>query len=97
MIIDQEEECRLNENVEDKSVSHMTNSIWIAKYETERSNNPLPSAQTICGNILRQKSGPAATSNLFTPKELFKFIMRPEICDIVLRAEEFAMLSTAIC
>ena len=81
----------------------ITNSIWIAKDETEWSSNPLPSAQTISGNILRQKNGPAATSNLFTSEKLFKSIMRPEICDIIPREtnqkdkKEFAMLSTTIC
>ena len=62
-----------------------TNSIWIAKNQTEWSSNSLPSAQTISGNILHQKGGPAAISNLSTSEELFKSIMRPEICDIILR------------
>ena len=60
-------------------------SIWIAKHKTERSSNPLPSAQTRSRNILRQRGGPAANSNLFTPDELLKSIMRPVICDIILR------------
>ena len=34
---------------------------------------------------MRQSGGPSTNSNLFTPDELFKSIMRPEICDIVLR------------
>ena len=85
VIIDQEEEYSSEECVEDELVSHKTNSIWIAKDETEWSSNPLPTAQTISGNILRQKGGPAATSKLFTREELFKSMMRPEICYIILR------------
>ena len=85
MIIVQEEEYSSNKIVEDESASHKTNSIWIAQDEIELSSNPLPSTQTISGNILRQKGGPAAINNLFTPEQWFKFIMRPEICDIILR------------
>ena len=101
VIIKQEEEYSSDESAEDKPVSHNINSIWIAKDETEWSSIPLPSAQTISGNLC-QKGGLAATSNLFTLEELFKSIMRTEICDIILekkieRAKEFAMLSTTIC
>ena len=85
MIIEQEEEHSSDESVEDEPVSHKSDSIWIDKDEIECSSSPLPSGQTISGNFLRQKSGPAATSNLFTSEELFKFIMRPKICDIILR------------
>ena len=66
-------------------MSQNVSSIWTAKDKTKWGCNPLPSAQTRSRNILRQKSGPAATSNLFTPDQLFKSIMRPEICDITLR------------
>ena len=58
--------------------------IWIDKDKTEWSNNPLPSVHIRCRNILRQSGGPAANSNQFTPDELFKSIMRPEICDIII-------------
>ena len=54
------------------SLSQNVSSIWTAKDETEWGSNPLPSAQTRSRNILRQKSGPAATSNLFIPDEFFK-------------------------
>ena len=95
VITEQEEGYSSDESVDDEHVSYKTNSTWIAKDETEWSSNPLPSAQTISGNILRQKGGPAASSNLFTPEELFKFIMRPEICDIILR--EINQWSKKVC
>ena len=85
VIIEQEEEYSSDESVEDEPVSHKTNSSWIAKDETEWSSNALPSAQTIFGNISRQRGMSAATSNLFTSEELFKSIMRTEICDVTLR------------
>ena len=85
MIIEQEEEYDFHEIVEDKPVFQNVSSMWTAKGETEQGSNPLPSAQTRSRNILRQRSGPAATINLFTPDQLFKSIMRPEICDITLR------------
>ena len=85
MIIKQEEKYDSDESVEDESVSQNVSSIWTAKDETEWCCNPLPSAQTRSRNILCQRGGPTSTSNLFTPDELFKSIMRPEICDITLR------------
>ena len=83
--MEQEEECDSNKSAEDEPVPKNVRSIWIAEDETERSSNPLPSAQTRSHNILRQRGGPAANSNLFAPDELFESIMRPEICDIILR------------
>ena len=85
MIIEQEEEYDSDESVEDEPLPQNVSSIWIAKDKTEWGSNPLPSAQTRSRNILHQRSGPAANSNLFTPDELFKSIMRPDICDIILR------------
>ena len=85
MIIEQEEEYNSDESVEDGPVPQNVSSNWIAKDKTEWSSNPLPSAQTRSRNILRRRGGPAANRNLFTPDELFKSIMRPEICDIILR------------
>lgn len=35
--------------------------------------------------IIRQKGGPAETSNLFTPEQIFKPIMSPQIRNIILR------------
>ena len=57
----------------------------MARDKTEWSSNPLPRAQTKSCNILHRRGKPAANSNLFTPDELFKSVMRPEICDITLR------------
>ena len=85
MIIEQEEEHDADESVEDKPVPQNVCSIWIAKDKTEWSSNLLPSAQTRSHNLLRQRGGPAANINLFTPDEFFKSIMRSEICDIILR------------
>ena len=85
IIIELEKECDSDESVEDEPTPRNVSSIWIVKDKTEWSSNPLPRAQTRSRNILRQKSGPAANSNLFTPDELFKSIMEPEICDIILR------------
>ena len=99
---EQEKVYSSEESVGDEPVSHKTNSIlWIAKDETERRSDPLPSPQTISGNILRQKGGPAATSNLLTPEKLFKSIMRPEIYDIILRetkrkGKKFTMILATI-
>ena len=84
MIIEQEE-YDSDESVEVEPVPQNVSSIWIAKDETGWNSNPLPSAQTSSRNILRQRGGPTANSNLFTPDELFKSVMRPEICDIILR------------
>ena len=101
MIIEQVEEYDSNESVEDEPVPQNVISIWIAMDKTEWSGNPLPSAQTRSRNILRQRGGPAANSNLFTPHELFKSMMRPKICDIILRetnrkGKECVMVSTMI-
>ena len=85
MIIEQEEEYDSDEIVEDKPLSQNVSSIWTAKGETKWGSNPVPNAQTRTRNILRQRSGPAATTNLFAPDQLFKSIMRPKICDITLR------------
>ena len=85
MIIEQKEEYDSDESVEDEPLPQNVSSIWIAKDKTEWGSNPLPSAQTRSRNILQQRGGFAANSNLFTPDELFKSIMRPEICDIILR------------
>lgn len=86
MVVEQEEEYDSDESVEDvPAMSQHVDSIWIAKDETEWHRDPLPTAQTRSRNILRQRGGPAATSNLFTEKELFKSIMSPEMCDIILR------------
>ena len=82
--IEQEEEYDSDESIEDEPLPQNVSSIWIAKDKTEWGSNPLPSAQTRSRNILHQRGGPAANSNLFTPDELFKSIMRPEICDIIL-------------
>ena len=81
MIIEQEEEYDSDESVEDSPLPQNVSSIWIAKDKTEWAK----SAQTRSRNILHQRGGPAANSSLFTPDELFKSIMRPEICDIILR------------
>ena len=70
MIIEQEEECDSDESVEDEPVPQNVSRIWIAKDKAERSSNPLPSAQTRSRYILRQRSGPAGNSDLFTPDEL---------------------------
>ena len=85
MIIEQEEKYDSDQSVENEPVPQNVTSIWIAKDKTEWSSNPLPSAQTKSRDILHQRGGPAANSNQFTPDELFKSIMRPEICDITLR------------
>lgn len=45
----------------------------------------MPSAQTKSRNVLRQKGGPALKSILFTERDLFKHIITPEMCDIILR------------
>ena len=84
MIIEKEE-YDSDKSVEDEPVSQNISSIWTAKDKTEWGSNPLPSAQTRYRNILRRKGGLASTSNLFTLDQLFKSIMRPEICDIILR------------
>ena len=84
MIIEQEEKYDSDESVEDEPVPQNVSRIWIAKVKTEWSSNPLPSAQTTSRIILRQRGGPSANSNLFTPDELFKSIMRPKSCDIIL-------------
>ena len=85
MITEQKEEYDSDESVEDELVPQNDSSIWIAKDKTKWSSNPLPNSQTRYRNILRQRGGPAANSNLFTPNELFKSIMRQEIGDIILR------------
>ena len=85
MIIEQEEEYDSDGSVEDESVPQNVSSVWKTKNETELDSNSLPSAQIISCNILCQRGGPAATSNLFLPNELFKSIMKSEICDIILR------------
>ena len=71
MIIEQEEEYDSNESVEDEPVSQNVSNIWTAKDETQWGSNPLTSAQTRSRTIRRQRGGPAATSNLLTPDELF--------------------------
>ena len=102
MVIEQEEEYDSDESVEDGPVSQNANNIWIAKDETEWRREPLPSAQTRSHNILRGRGGPTAIISLFTPKELFKSIMSPEMCDIILRQTNrkgkrvFVMLLTMI-
>ena len=83
MIIEHEEEYDSDESVEDEPVSQNVSSIWTKKDETEWGSNPLPSAKARSLNILHQRGKPAATSNLFTPDELFKSIVRPEIRDII--------------
>ena len=85
MIIEQEEEYDSDESIEDEPVSQNVSSIWTAKNETEWGSIPLPSTQTRFRNILRQRSRPSVTSNLFTPDELFKSITRPEVYDIILQ------------
>ena len=85
MIIEQEEEYESDESVEDEPLPQNVSSIWITKDKTEWGSNPLPSAQTRSRNVLHQRGGPSANSNLFTPDELFKSIMRPENYDIILR------------
>ena len=84
MIIEQEEEYDSDKNVEDEPLPQNVSSIWIAKDKTEWGSNPLPSAQIRSRNILHQRGGRAENSNLFTPDKL-KSIMKPEICDIILR------------
>ena len=82
--IEQEKEYDSDKSVEDEPLPQNVSSIWTAKDKTEWGSNPLPSAQTRSCNILHQRGGLTANSNLFTPDELFKSIMRPEICDIIL-------------
>ena len=84
MIIEQEKEYDSDESVEDEPLPQNVSSISTAKDKTEWGSNPLPSAQTRSCNILHQRGELTANSNLFTPDELFKSIMRPEICDIIL-------------
>jgi len=85
IVIDQEEECDSDESAEDEPESQNVGGIWIAKDKTEWVSDPLPSAQTSSRNVLRQRGGPATISKLFMPKELFKLIISPEMCDIILR------------
>ncbi|XP_077129868.1 uncharacterized protein LOC143785081 [Ranitomeya variabilis] len=85
MVIEHENEYESDESVEDDSVPQSAGDIWTAKDETQWCSNPLPNAQTKSRNVLRQRGGPAAISNLYTAKELFKSIMTPEMCDIILR------------
>ncbi|CAJ0966351.1 unnamed protein product [Ranitomeya imitator] len=85
MVIEHENEYESDESVEDDSVPQSAGDIWTAKDETQWCSNPLPNAQTKSRNVLRQRGGPAAISNLYTAKELFKSIMTPEVCDIILR------------
>ena len=66
MIIEQEEEYDSDESVENEPLPQNVSRIWIAKDKTEWGSNPLPSAKTRSRNILRQRGGPAANSNLFT-------------------------------
>ena len=85
MLIEQEEKYDYDKSVEDEPVPQNVTSMWRANDKTKWSSNPLTSAQTKSQDILHQRGGPAANSNQFTPDELFKSIMRPEICDITLR------------
>lgn len=78
MVIEQEDEYDSDESVEDEPVPQSVGNIWTSKDETQwRSDRS--------HNVLRQIGGPAAISNLYTAKELFKSIMTPEMCDIILR------------
>ncbi|XP_077155342.1 uncharacterized protein LOC143817741 [Ranitomeya variabilis] len=81
MVIEHENEYESDESVEDDSVPQSAGDIWTAKDETQWCSNPLPNAQTKSRNVLRQRGGPAAISNLYTAKELFKSIMTPEMSD----------------
>lgn len=85
IVISQEEEYDSDESVEDEPVPESVGDIWTAKDGSQWRSDPLPSVQTRSRNVLRQRGGPAAISNLYTAKELFKSIMTPEICDIILR------------
>ncbi|KAM4028657.1 uncharacterized protein ACNLHF_023956 [Anomaloglossus baeobatrachus] len=85
MVIEQEKEYNSDESVEDESVPQSAGDIWTAKDKTQWCSDPLPNAQTKSHNVLRQRGGPAAISNLYTAKELFKSIMTPEMCDVILR------------
>lgn len=51
--------------------------------------------QTRSRNIIRQKGGPATTSYLFTPKEIFKPLMTPEMCDNI--SQETYWKSKKVC
>lgn len=82
-IVEQEEEYDSEDSLQDET-PHRSDT-WASKDGTEWSSEPLPRGQTRSRNILRQKSGPAAASNISTPKELFKSIMSTEMCDIILR------------
>ena len=79
MVIEQEDEYDSDESVEDEP------DIWTAKDGTQWCSDPPPNAQTRSRNILRHRGGPAAISNLYTAKQLFKSIMTSEMCDIILR------------
>ena len=102
MIIEQEEEYQSDKSAEDEPESQNVSGIWKAKDEAECGSNPLPSAQTRFRNILRQRGGPAATSNLFKPDKLFKSIMNQRFVTSyyekqIERAKECVMLSTMMC
>lgn len=51
---------------------------------TQWSSSPLPASQTRKRNILRQHGGAAKYSNMYTAKEVFKTLITPEMCKVII-------------
>lgn len=80
----EQEEPYLDE-ISDEEETPAQPNVLIAKDGTHWTDTPLPQAQTISRNILREKCGAPNFSALYTAKETFKSIMSNEICTIILR------------
>ena len=74
-----EEERNDLEEGDDNELENLVDSLT-AKDGTKWRSSALANAQTINRNILS-----VANCSLYSPKELFKSFMSPEMCDIILR------------
>ncbi|KAK9736087.1 Zinc finger, C2H2 type [Popillia japonica] len=82
-VIEQEEPHSDESSDEEETPAQHT--VLVGKDGSHWTDTPLPQAQTISRNILREKCGAPRFSALYTAKETFKSIMSNEICTIILR------------
>lgn len=83
-VVKEESDSSSEECVDNPADTNRLPGILSSRDGTEWHSSPLPTAQTIRRNILRERGGPSSISSLFTAKQTFKSIITNEICDIIL-------------
>lgn len=72
-----------DENVDEEEAP--TKTTWAGKDGTQWSDTSSIQRQTIGRNILHEKSGASSFSRSYTAREIFKSIISPEMCTLILR------------